>query len=247
VDDAAATARRDVDRLLAERVLRQKSGQVTAEMALRDAHASALLEGAPALDVEVLRGRIETGADGLDGLPDDDGLAWQYRGALRVAAAVAELGPAWEHAPRQALARLHVLAARDAPGNPDSLGRPREDQPGTVARLDVLVEALSAPTTAPAVVVAAVVHAELLALNLFDVANGLVARGAARLVLWARGVDPKAVTGPDIGHLQSGAGYAEASAAYLTGDVGTWVRHCCTALSAGAQAGREACAAVAQR
>ena len=43
---------------------------------------------------------------------------------------------------------------------------------------------------APALVVAAVVHGELLTLRPFAAANGVVARAVARLLLTARGLDP---------------------------------------------------------
>ncbi|HVU71363.1 MAG TPA: oxidoreductase, partial [Mycobacteriales bacterium] len=45
VASAADEARRAVDRLLASRVLRNRSGEVTGEVALRDARASAALDG----------------------------------------------------------------------------------------------------------------------------------------------------------------------------------------------------------
>ena len=50
--------------------------------------------------------------------------------------------------------------------------------------------ALSEPTSAPALVPAAVVHGELLAAAPFGTADGVVARAAARLVLLGRGLDP---------------------------------------------------------
>ncbi|HVU72203.1 MAG TPA: oxidoreductase, partial [Mycobacteriales bacterium] len=150
----------------------------------------------------------------------------------------------WGTAPRQALARLHVLAAGGDDADPELLGRPRGGA-AVAQRLDVLVEALGAPTTAPAVVVAAVVHGELLALELFGPDTGVVARAAGRLVLLERGVDPKGVTAPDVGHLAGG--YAEAAAAYRAGDVGTWVRHCCAALVTGSEEGLVACDVVKGR
>ena len=63
-----------------------------------------------------------------------------------------------------------------------------------------------APTTAPALVVAAVVHAELAVTAPFCSHNGLVARAGERLVLAARGVDPKSLVVPEAGHLALRAG-----------------------------------------
>ena len=50
--------------------------------------------------------------------------------------------------------------------------------------------------------VAAVVHGELLALRAFGTVDGLVARAAARLVLVDRGLDPKAVSAPEVGYAE---------------------------------------------
>ena len=56
-------------------------------------------------------------------------------------------------------------------------------------------------TDAPALLVAAVVHAELAAAAPFASHNGLVARAAERLVLVARGLDEKSLVVPEAGHL----------------------------------------------
>jgi hypothetical protein len=228
VEPAAAAARRAVDGLLAHRLLRRRSGEVTAEIALRDAWASASLEGLT-LSLDELRARLETG----DVVPE------VAQGALRVSAALGELAPVWETAPRQALARLHVLAATRGDGqDAEALGRPRESAEVT-ARLDLLADTLTAPTRAPAVVVAALVHGELLALAPFGSRDGVVARASARLLLVSRAVDPLAVTAPDLGHLDGG--YAAAARAYATGDVARWVLHCCAALERGAEEGLAVC------
>ena len=59
--------------------------------------------------------------------------------------------------------------------------------------------ALSEPTTAPALVVAAVVHAELMTLQPFTYGSGLVTRAVDRLVLGSRGVDPDNWSVPEAG------------------------------------------------
>ncbi len=151
------------------------------------------------------------------------------------------------------LARLHVLAASDLL-DAERLGRPRgaheqvEDPHGlgpapsageAAHRLDQLARLLVAPSTAPALVVAAVVHGEVLALRPFAGADGLVARAAARTTLVARGLDPQAVTVPEAGHLALGRdAYGEASRAYVGGSpegVARWVVHCGEAVTRGAR------------
>lgn len=233
VTERVLAARGVVDRLLGERVLRRRSAEVSAEAGLRSVRASAALEG-----VVVSLDDLRRGA-GIDDAA--------VQGALRVGQEVGSLGPVLDRAPMQALARLHVLAAADAVPRSE-LGRPRESgtpPPEVVARrLATLSEILAAPTSVSAVVVAAVVHGEVLALQPFSWGNGLVARAAARLVLVHRGVDPKALTAPDVGHAADPAGYADAATRFAAGDVRPWLLHCADALAAGAQEGQAICSAL---
>jgi Fic family protein len=265
--DAVAEARAAVDALLGHRVLRRGSAEVTAESALRGARASAELEGA-GIELERLRGQLMGG--GTVTLPSkQERGAVLVQGAVRLHADLGQLLVPWRHSPRQALARLHVLAAADLVDDPDALGRPRpagvvpHDPVGigpapepveVAARLDGLARVLTAGTSAPAVVVAAVVHGELMALRAFGTADGLVARAAARLVLVDRGLDPKAVSAPEVGHLEQGGahgagdvGYADALRAYVTGrpeGVATWLVHCARAVALGAREGLAVCEAI---
>ena len=268
VQEAVAEARAAVDALLGHRVLRRGSAEVTAESALRGARASAELEGA-GIELERLRGQLMGG--GTVTLPSkDERGALLVQGAVRLHADLGQLLVPWRHSPRQALARLHVLAAADLVDDPDALGRPRA--PGVVppdpmgigpapepvevaARLDGLARVLTAGTSAPAVVVAAVVHGELMALRPFGAADGLVARAAARLVLVDRGLDPKAVSAPEVGHLELGEGhgagdYAAALRAYVSGrpeGVAAWLVHCARAVALGAREGLAVCEAIRRR
>ena len=101
-------------------------------------------------------------------------------------------------------------------------------------------------TGVPAVVLAAVVHGELLALTPFGAGDGVIARAAARLVLITRGLDPKAVSVPEVGHLELRQDYGDALAGYLSGTpdgVGAWLRHCCLAAELGAREGLAVCEA----
>ncbi len=232
---AAADARAAVDRLLTSRVLRRQSAEVSVEAGLRSARASAALEG---VDIPLETLRIEGSTDPV------------VQGALRVSAQLGGLRETFIRAPRQVLARLHVLAAADLT-SAELLGRPRvgDDAPTVTRRLGALAELLAQPTKAPAAVVAAVVHGELLALAPFERANGVVARGAARLVLLARGLDPKALTSPDVGHIELRDEYGPAANGYATGGLdglAAWVTHCCHAIELGARDSLAICEALAR-
>jgi len=233
VEESVLAARAQVDRLLGERLLRRRSAEVSVESGLRCVRASAALDGAE-VSLDELR----------DGSAAENPVV---QGALRVSAELGSLGPVLDRAPMQALARLHVLAAAGLTPS-ERLGRPSAagDLPAEALsrRLATLADVLTAKTSASAVVVAAVVHGEVLALQPFDAANGVVARAAARLVLISRGVDPKAVTAPDVGHAADPSAYADAAQRFAAGDVGPWLRHCADALLTGASEGLAICAAL---
>jgi hypothetical protein len=230
VGDAVARTRGAVDALLANRTLRRRSADVSAESSLRGAWASA-----------VLSGEQVALADVRSGVATDRPLV---QGALRVQAAIGTLADTWSRAPRQALARLHALAAADLVG-PDELGRPR---PGTAERLDTLALVLGS-TTAPAAVVAGIVHGELLGLDAFAPTSGLVARAAVRLTLVERGLDPKSLVVVEAGHRELGDEYDAALEAYRSGSsdgIAAWLVHCANALVAGAQEATAICEAIAR-
>lgn len=262
VAPAVAAARRDVDALLGHRVLRRRSAEVTAESALRGARASAQLEGA-GIELERLRGQLLAGGT-VEPHDRDPRTGAVVASAVRLHADLGQVLSAWRRSPAQALARLHVVAAADLVDDPDRLGRPRgagascDDPLGlgpgpdpleVSARLDGLSRVLLA-TTAPAVVVAGVVHGELLALRPFGVADGLVARAAARLVLVDRGLDPKAVSAPEVGHVELGHGYEQAARGYVSGGrdgLAAWLVHCARAVGLGALEGRAVCEALVRQ
>jgi len=229
VTEAVTASREAVDGLLAHRVLRRRSSDVSAESLLRGAWASAALAGSPA-----------TLADVRDGSATDP----VVQGALRVSAELATLADTWSGAHRQVLARLHSLAARSLT-EPDALGRPRPDRE-VAHRLDTLAEVLGL-TSAPAVVVAAIVQAELLSLDAFAPSSGVVARAAARLTLIDRGLDPKSLVAFEVGQLELRAEFEQALAGYRTGTpeaVVGWIRHCSDAVVLGAREGLAICEAI---
>jgi len=234
VAEAARLARDEYDALLWDRRLRARAAEVRRDSILTGGRESAAIEGAEVPLAEVLAG------GGVDGSPVGAVLG----AALRVTAEVPTQVSTWHVAPLQVLARLHLLAARDmCPA--DDLGRPRTadhaDDPlhlprqpsavEAVARLEALSVVLTSPTEAPALVVAAIAHAELLATRPFTWGSGLVARAVIRLVLADRGVDPDCLVPPEHGLRVMGRGaYAAALAGYISGTedgVGEWiVWHC---------------------
>jgi hypothetical protein len=233
VADGVIAARAAVDLLLGNRALRRRSADVSAESSLRGAWASAWLAG-----TEVALEDVRSGAEAANPV---------VQGALRAQAAIPVLADTWTHAPRQALARLHALAAADLVEDADELGRPLA-VPEVAARLDTLATVL-ARTAAPALVVAGIVHGELLALDAFAPASGVVARVAVRLTLIERGLDPKSLVVVEAGHRDLRDAYDAALAGYRTGTaegVGQWLVHCADAVVAGARESTAICAAIAR-
>ena len=220
VGSAMAAARDGIDALLRDRGLRRTTPDLTAESLLRGAHASAVLEGSASGLQEV--------RDGVGGPVD--------RSAVRVSTELLGLVPTLSRAPLQATARLHTLAAKGEVADA-ALGRPRDDR--SAARLRDLGRLLSGRTTAPALVVAAVVHAELATARPFASHNGIVARAAERLVLVARGVDSLALVVPEAGHLALRREYESNLVGYLDGGpagVRAWLLYAAEAYARGAEA-----------
>lgn len=194
-----------------------------AEAAVRAARSSAAIDG----------GSAQLPADGT---PDPI-----LAGALRVGQALdgeglRNLTGVWQRAPLQALARLHLLAAADLVDDKDLLGRPRGGS-GVAERLDLLAQTVLG-SSAPAPVVAAVVHGELLSLRPFGSADGIVARAAARLVTVSSGLDPHALGVPEVFWLRRRQAYLDAAGGFANGTaegVGGWVILCCGALEDGAR------------
>ncbi|HEU0242369.1 MAG TPA: hypothetical protein VFQ75_00595, partial [Candidatus Limnocylindrales bacterium] len=120
----------------------------------------------------------------------------------------------------------------------DDLGRP-----GAHAgpRLSGLLALVTRESTVPAVLVAGVVHGELAGLAPFGTGDGVVARAAARLTGITRGLDPKAVSVPEVGFAELGReAYGAALAGYASGGpegVAGWLVHCCRATEHGAAEG----------
>src|SRR5689334_5995293 len=215
-----AAARDGIDALLRDRGLRRTAPDLTAESLLRGAHASAVLEGSGST-LDAVR------ADGGDPTA---------RAAVRLSTELLGLAATLGTSPLQALARMHALAAKGT-AEDDDLGRPRDAE--SAARLRDLAGTLAGPTTAPALVVAAVVHAELASAAPFVSHNGLVARATERLLLVARGVDPTSLTVPEAGHLALRPEYESNLRGYRDGGpagLHSWLLYAAEAYAAGAEA-----------
>lgn len=247
VGEAAAEARAAIDEVLWDRAVRARMAEVVAASRLQGGWASAALDGAD-LPPEAVR----------DGTAlDDSPMGRVLAAALRLQEAVPGLVAVFDRAPAQAWAGMHSLVAHGfLPA--DELGRPRRDGRAddplrlgpapdaavALARLDDLAATLTRPTAAPAVIVAAVAHAELLTVRPFAWGTGLIARAGVRLVLAGRGVDPDCACVPEAGLLDAGrTAYVRALRGYQAGTpegVAAWLVFHCVALAAGARAVRSA-------
>jgi hypothetical protein len=220
VASAMAAARDGVDALLRDRGLRRTSPDLTAESLLRGAQASAELEGS-STGLEALRA----------GGGDEVALA-----AVRVSTELLRLAPTLTRAPLQALARIHTLAGKGSVPE-EELGRPC--RPEAAERLNGLARLLVTRSSAPALVVAAVLHAELATVAPFASHNGIVARAAERLLLVARGVDPTSLVVPEAGHRALRPQYESNLRGYREGGpagVHSWLLYAAEAFAAGAEA-----------
>jgi hypothetical protein len=196
-----------------------------AEAALRAARASAVLDRGLKLDEQ------------LDASAASDPV---FAGALRVAQALeggeTTLVGVWQRAPLQALARLHMLAAADRVDE-DRLGRPRADA-DVGPRLELLAKIVTGGSGAPAPVIAAVAHGELLTLAPFGSADGVVARAVSRLVTIATGLDPHGLGVPEVSWMRRAADYRDAARGFAAGTpdgIAAWLVLCCRAMRTGAQ------------
>lgn len=250
VVDSVASVRGAVDRLYGHRVMRRRSQEITSEAALRGARASAALSGADWALEEVRRRTDFRG----------DASARTVGAALRLTAEAGQLLSIWRQSPLRVLARLHLVAAAE---QDERVGRPRRmgesaDEPlidlplpdanEVSGRLEGLSRVIVAGTSAPALVTAAVVHGELLALRPFASHNGLVARTAERIALVGSGLDPKAVCPVEVGHAELGiAAYRTALAGYVSGTsegMAAWIMHVGRAVELGARESTAVCEAL---
>ena len=213
-----AATRDGIDTMLRDRGLRRTSPDLTTESLLRGAQASAALAGSSSTLDEA---RAGTG----------DAIT---RAAVRISVELLGLVPVFTRTPLQALARLHALAAAGTVPD-DEVGRPRDSE--SAARLREISGLVSGGR--PALITAALVHAELATAAPFGSADGLVARATERLVLVSSGLDAKSLLVPEAGHLALRSAYESTLRGYAGGDragVHAWLLHCAAAYTAGAEA-----------
>jgi len=154
--------------------------------------------------------------------------------------AAAVSGAAGAHGAAAVSGAHGTSAVSGAAGAGDSAGAPGRPVRGT-ERLALLAELVTGGTSVPAPVLVAVVHGELLVLEPFASANGVVARAAARLAAISSGLDPRGLAVPEVGHLRAGTAYREAARGFAAGTpdgLAAWIRHCCDQWVAGAREGR---------
>lgn len=161
-----------------------------------------------------------------------------FAGALRVAQALeggeTALVEVWRRAPLQALARLHVLAAADLVDE-ERLGRP-EGGAAVGRRLEMLADlATGAPRWPPR-------FRRGGARRTSDAGavrqrRWVVARGAARLVTIASGLDRHGLGVPEVAWMRKARDYRRAAEGFATGSregVTGWLLLCCGAMRTGA-------------
>lgn len=222
VAEAGDRARAAVDAILWDRAVRSRIAEVVAASRLRGGWASAAIDGA-----EVRPDALVSG-DALDDSP----MGRVVAASLALQAEIPRQVDVLDRAPLQVLSRLHAVVAAGFV-EPSARGRLRVDGvaddplrlgpvPSAVEasqRMTGLAALLTRPTSAPALVVAAVAHAEVAVTRPFGWGSGLVARATTRVVLAARGLDPDGVTVPEAGLFAAGrAAYAEALRGYASGD-----------------------------
>lgn len=230
--------------------LRRRIPESCAESRVRGARASAELEGVR-VDTDTVRLM-------LCGLADEgtrkDASSAVLQGAVQVTAESEYVARLLRRSPAQALSRLHVAAAAGL-ASPEQVGRPRRPGEEVHELVDLgplpAVEELSGrlhqvglmlmTTGAPAFVVAALIHAEILHLRPFIRGNGLVARALERAFLQESGLDPTGVVVPELGQGHGGhAAYLGAAAAYATGrkeGLELWLAHWGNSMSVAAAEG----------
>ncbi|MFB6520798.1 oxidoreductase [Streptomyces sp. NPDC056401] len=252
VSESVESVRKAVDRVYGHRVMRRRAVAVASEAALRGARGSAALSGAD-WALEEVRRRSDFGSE-----PE----ARTVGAALRLTAEAGQLLSIWRQSPLRVLARLHLVASGST-ADGDVVGRPRlagepvdeplidlplPDAQEVAGRLEGLSGLIIAGGSAPALITAAVVHGELLALRPFGSYNGLVARTAERIVLINSGLDPKAICPAEVGHAEQGRdAYVEAFKGYVSGTaegMSAWIAHCGRAIELGVRESTAVCEAL---
>ena len=268
VPAAIESARVACEQLRWHEAYRRRWREVRAESGVRAACAGAAIDGVR-LPLRSVRALALGGGSGLGPGPDAAGAGADLlvlRGALRAVAVVEswmpDLAAAGSFDPPpfgHLLSRLHAAAAAGWLPD-DALGRIRTDATAqdlrglglaptgreSAARIELLGRIVR-DSRAPALVVAAVAHGELLTVRPFVAANGIVARAVFRVLVTTRGLDPTGSVVPEVAWAAAPNAYLGAAAGFASGErdgVGAWVRACAAAVVAGAHEARDVADAV---
>lgn len=265
---AEAAVREACAELRWNEALRRRWREARAEAAIRGAIASGGVEGA-VVSAEVLRENVVSASltDAVTSDPGLDAVAGLWRAGTRLVGWMPDLvGRGRPAAPsaRSLLATLHrdVVGPLAAGGRVEleEVGAPRAGQtrsreggPGRepqgdelAGRLAGLVELIDLEQ-APALVRAAIVHAEMLAVRPFTAGNAAVGRLLVRHLMVRDGVE---LTGTAVSDLYAGrvpGAYADAAGAYVSGTmegVVAWVMWQAEAVLVGVQEAQRLCRAV---
>ncbi len=255
ISSATQAAREACTTVRWHQALRRRIPEAAAESRIRGAWASAELDGARST-VEIVRD-VMRGARGWPAEPDPgEQVLW---GAVAATAATEQYAARTPLVARQTLAGLHLAAGARLLAA-DDLGRPRRGDSPEFALLGPAPEPVAAGVRLaaldrivaaddlPAVLVMAIVHAELAHARPFARGNGLVARAMDRVLLRTTGLDPTGVVVIEAGHGAAGlTAYHGALQAYGLGTLEgllVWVDHCATAVTAGAAEAHAICDAI---
>ena len=215
--------------------LARVEGVPSAVAAASDAVDAVLRDrGLRSISTDQRRRALLAGARANAALSEDPSL-WAP-GAVRMASELVELAGTIRIAPAQALARAHVVIARGIISD-DELGRVSGGS-AVRQRIADVVDLLTRPPTASAIVLGAVVHAEIATAAPFGASSGLIARAAEHLVLISSGLDPAAVIVVEAGHAENAGSYRAGLAGYRAGTVAgvrEWIVQCAAAVSRGAE------------
>lgn len=255
-------------RLRWHEALRRRWREARAEAAVRDAVASAALEGA-VVPVSRLREAITSGELDRAGTGDAalDAAGGLWRAGVRLAGYLPDLRGQGRPAAPGGISLL-TSTHRDVVGGLAAAGRlplgevgiprrggqePREGGPGAApggeelaARLEGVVALIEEPGL-PALVRCALVHAEIATARPFTAGNAATARALVRYLAARDGLEPTAVGVPDLYAARDPGRYARTLAGYASGTgegVVGWVLWQAEALAAGVQEGLAVCRSV---
>jgi hypothetical protein len=190
------------------------------ELVLRAGHANLALQGVSVELSDMSAGLI---ADPL------------VHNVIRLYETLPTLVRMWGTVPLQVLAKLHLLSGTGLLPEQE-LGRPVSQ---SLVVLHDLAGLLVNRNRSTDVLLAAIVHAQLVTSEAFGSLSTMVAAAAARLTL-ALEVDPSFLVLTEVGHLARLPEYHGSLGAYTTGRVDgvrSWLKHYCAAIEIGASEG----------